>query len=58
MKKEYIIPNCKAIIMNTERRLLLELSVYDEETEIVGAKGGEFEEEDPDMQQNVWGWKY
>lgn len=57
MKKEYIIPNCKAIIMNTERRLLLQLSVYDEETEIVGAKGGEFEEEDFDKHENVWGWK-
>ena len=57
MKKEYIIPNCKAIIMNAERRLLLQLSVYDEETDIVGAKGGEFEEEDFDKQENVWGWK-
>ena len=57
MKKEYIIPNCKAISKNTERRLLLLLSVYGEETEIVGAKGGEFEEEDFDKQENVWGWK-
>lgn len=57
MKKEYIVPNCKTISMNTERRFLLELSVYDEETEIVGAKGGEFDEEESEMQQNVWGWK-
>lgn len=46
MKKEqYITPLCEIIAISHERSLMLTLSVFDEETEIVGAK-----------EENEWDW--
>ena len=44
MKKRYIMPVCEMVSISHEQSLLLTLSVFDEETEIVGAK------------ENDWDW--
>ena len=44
MKKRYIMPVCEMVSIFHEQSLLLTLSVFDEETEIVGAK------------ENDWDW--
>ena len=44
-KEQYITPLCEIIAISHERSLMLTLSVFDEETEIVGAK-----------EENDWDW--
>ena len=44
MKKRYMTPVCEMVSISHEQSLLLTLSVFDEETGIVGAK------------ENDWDW--
>lgn len=54
-KYEYIVPNCEVIEIKSNYAVMdLVLSVFDEETEIVGAKSGDFSE---DTEEDVFGSK-
>lgn len=51
-KKQYITPLCEMVSISHERSLMLTLSVFNEETEIVGAKENDW---DWDQEDDIFG---